>query len=496
MVDFPLHRYLVFTVFILFLNACTVGPNYTKPSVEIPSHYKEAPKGWKVATPQDEQDRGEWWKIFHDSELNSLEAQLNVANQNVIAAEANYRKACWLVKQARSNYFPTISGLSSLFYEKRTPGFSQPVESLLLNPSWEPDLWGKVRRLVESSTAEAEANSAQLAAIKLSSQASLAQFYLEMRTLDRLQIVLNSMVSSYQKSLQIAKQGYSSGHSARTDLIQAENQLESAKAQALHNGINRAKYEHAIAILIGKLPENLAIKPNPLIKPPPTIPSQIPSALLERRPDIAKVEREMAQANAQIGLAIAAYFPNLRLAANGGYLTNGYSPMQISPVRNFAFASVPVLYAPAKSWGIGATLTETLLDGGYRRATTQAARANYDNAVAHYRQTILSAFQEVEDDLVSLRILKQEAMNRVRAEKNARLSLKLIMAGYKSGMNSYTDVIIAQNNLYQAAKDNADVNGLRMAAAVGLIKALGGGWNGFQCCQPKKKIISKSIDKK
>ena len=490
MVNFLSRRCLVALV-ILFLNACTVGPNYTKPSVEIPSHYKEAPKGWKVATPRDEQDRGEWWKIFHDSELDSLEAQLNIANQNIIAAEANYRKACWLVKQARSNYFPTISGLSSFFYAKKTPGFPQPVESLLFTPSWEPDLWGKVHRLVESSTAFAEASTAQVAAIKLSSQASLAQFYFEMRTLDRLQIILESMVSSYQKSLQIAKKGYRSGHIAHTDMIQAENQLQATIAQAVHNGINRGQYEHSIATLIGKPPANFAIKANPLMKSPPAIPSQMPSALLERRPDIAKAEREITQANAQIGIAIAAYFPNLRIATNGGYLTKGYSPIQISPVRSFAFGAAPMLFPAAQSWGVGAALTETVFDAGFRRATTQAARANYDNAVALYRQTILSAFQEVEDDLVALRILKQEAINREHAEKNARLALKLIMDGYKSGMNSYTDVIVAQNILSQAAKDHADVNGLRMRAAVGLIKALGGGWDGLQYYQPKKKITSK-----
>lgn len=475
MVDF-LSRCCLGLTIILFFDACTVGPNYNRPPVEIPSHYKEAKTGWKIATPRDEEDRGEWWKIFHDSELNSLETKLNCANQNIIAAKANYRKASWLVEQARSNYFPTISGLGSIYREKPPPGVPRSVKSLLLNPSWEPDLWGKVHRLVESSAAFAEASAAQLAAIRLSAQASLAQYYFELRSLDRIQVILNSNVASYQKSLQIVRDGFRSGHAARTDVIQAEDQLEAAKAEALHNGINRGQYEHAIAILIGKPPANFAIKAKPLMRTPPTIPIEIPSALLERRPDVAKAERETAEANAQIGIAISAYFPNLRLSANGGLLTNGYGPIQISPVRNFALGNVPLLFAPARAWGVGAALTETLFDAGYRYATTQAARAHYDNTVALYRQTVLSAFQEVEDDLVALRILKKEAIVRERAEKAARLALKLIMDGYKSGMNSYIDIIVAQNILYQAEKNNADVNGLRMVATVGLIKALGGGW--------------------
>ncbi|WP_058393328.1 efflux transporter outer membrane subunit [Fluoribacter dumoffii] len=454
----------------LLSSSCTVGPNYVKPSMVIPAHYKEARKGWKVATPQDENIQGEWWTIFHDAELDALELLLNNANQTIIAAEANYRRACWLVNQARANYFPTVSGVASIIRQTTLPTLFPPhfkftetgtTDTLLLNSAWEPDIWGGVRRLVESKTAGAKANAALLAATRLSAQASLAQFYFELRTIDEDQALLDATVVNYQQALQIVKESFNSGHAAYSDVAQAQSQLETAKAQATHNGINRAKYEHAIAILIGKPPAYFSFKAKHLPLTPPRIPIQIPSALLERRPDVAQAERQVAQANAQIGIAISAYFPTLLLSASGGFQTNGFATL---------------LSAPTKSWAIGARLAETIFDAGYRKATKQAAYANYEATVASYRQTVLVAFQEVEDNLAALNILQSEATQQKQAEISARLALKLVMDGYKAGTNTYSDVILAQTNAYSAEKATIDVYGLRMTAAVGLIKALGGGW--------------------
>lgn len=482
--------YFLLIVIFTLLSGCSVGPNYVKPPVTTPATFKEArTSDWKPARPQDAANRGEWWKVFKDPQLNALEAQLNITNQNIINAEANYRQASALVDEARASFFPTLTGSLALTRQKQVSGSSsfistsssgststgsattsaQPggtirystTHSLILNASWEPDIWGSVGRTVEASRAGAESSAALLAVTRLSAQASLAQFYFELRALDTDQKILNNTVKDYQKSLTLTQHQYNSGIVARSDVIQAQTQLDTAKSQALNNGIARSQYEHAIAVLTGEPPANFAMSFQPLTATPPHIPLEIPSELLERRPDIAQAERLMAQANAQIGVATAAYFPTFTLNGAGTVVGSDYAHW-------FSF--------PSLAWSIGPQLAETFYDGGLRNATLAAAHATYDANVAAYRQTVLSAFQDVEDNLVSLRILKSQYVVQNQAAKDARLALKLMMNQYKAGIVPYSSVIVAQTTAYTAEKNAADVNGLQMTSAVGLIKALGGGW--------------------
>jgi NodT family efflux transporter outer membrane factor (OMF) lipoprotein len=455
----------------LSLSACTVGPDYVRPQATIPAHYKEAPKGWKIAQPQDMASRGAWWQIFNNPQLNSLEAQLTISNQTIAIAAAQYQQALALVDEARAAYFPTINSSVALTRQSSSSADSSTstkaskvsnAYSLLLNATWEPDLWGSVRRNVESTKANAEASAAQLAIVQLAAHAALAQYYFELRAVDKDQQLLNDTVNSYQSALKLTQNRYNAGVAGRADIVQAQTQLATAQAQAINNGINRAQYEHAIAVLIGQAPATFALTFKPLAATPPIIPSQIPSALLERRPDIAQAERQMAAANAQIGVAIAAYFPDLTLSASANF-----------PGSTLAHW----ISLPALAWAVGPQLAETLFDGGLRSATTKAARANYDASVANYRQTVLAAFQDVEDNLAALRILNAQAVVQNQAATSAQQALKLITNQYKAGIASYSDVIIAQTAAYSAEKSAADVNGLRMTTAVGLVKALGGGWN-------------------
>jgi NodT family efflux transporter outer membrane factor (OMF) lipoprotein len=484
-----------FFIFLLSLTlcACTVGPNYVRPNVNVPEKFKEAPKGWKTAEPKDTFYHGEWWKIFNDPELNSLELQLNNSNQSIATAEANYRQARALVDEARASYFPIVSASAALTRQiTRSSGSSSfqsttttdtngstnststssgsavsnkgtgTSHSVLLDATWEPDIWGAVRRSVEASTTGAEASDALLAATRLSSQATLAQTYYQLRTTDIAQHLLDQTVSDYKKSLALTQHRYASGVVARTDVVQAQSQLQSAQALAINNKLTRSKFEHAIAVLIGITPAELSLAPKNQILRPPKIPSAIPSSLLERRPDVAQAERLMAQANAQIGVAISAYFPTLSLSATATYAHSGYNN----------WFSVPGL-----NWALGPQLAQTIFDGGLRSATVAAARAGYDSTVASYRQTVLAAFQDTEDNLASVRLLKDEATVQRQAANSARLALKLVMNQYKSGTVAYSDVITAQTNSYNAEKIASDVVGTEMTSAVGLIKSLGGGWD-------------------
>ncbi|TAK78203.1 MAG: efflux transporter outer membrane subunit [Gammaproteobacteria bacterium] len=482
-----------FTVFLI--TSCEVGPDYVRPTVTTPVAFKEAKgnKDWKVAAPCDDKDRGEWWKIFHDPELNHLEDQLNHSNQTILNAAANYEEAKALVDEARANYFPTLVGTATLTREKQSSGSSSFVSSsttgtatstqtgtatstsgsspsnnistthsLVLDGTWEPDMWGSVRRSVEASQAGAESSAALLASTRLSQQASLAQYYFELRGIDTDQKILNDTVAGDQRSLALTRHQYKSGVAALADVVQAQSALEAAQAAAINNGITRAQYEHAIAVLIGVPPADFALLPSPSNIAPPAIPLEVPSALLERRPDIAQAERLMAQANAQIGVAIAAYFPTLTLNASATMNGQNYN-------RWFSM--------PNLGWSYGPQLAETILDGGLRKATVAASRATYQASVASYRQTVLTAFQDVEDNLASLRILKDEAVVQEKAVASARLALRLVINQYKSGTVPYSSVITAQLTAYTAEKNAADINYLRMTAAVGLIKALGGGWD-------------------
>jgi len=479
----------------IILTACAVGPDYKKPPIAIPTSFTESTKQWKQATPQDEQDRGTWWKIFHDNTLDALENQLNQCNQNIAVAFAQYQQARAIVDESRASFFPIVTGTMDITRQRTGSGSSSfistsstgttstgaastgvggggsthPVttsHTLGLDVSWEPDLWGSIRRTVEASEAGAESSAALLGNTRLSMQASLAQYYFELLALDKDQQILDHAVIDYQKALRLTQNRYKVGVAAQTDVIQAKTQLESAKALAINNKINRAQFEHAIAVLIDKPPEEFHIPAHPLNRLPPSIPINVPSTLLERRPDIASAERLMAEANAQIGIAIAAYFPTLTLSATASETHSNYSH----------WFSIPDL-----SWAIGPQLAETILDGGLRQATVAAARYNYNATVATYKQTVLAAFQEVEDNLVSLKNLQQEYYVQNKAAINARLSLELITNQYKAGTSAYSDVITAQTTAYNAEKTAADVAGLEMTSAVNLIKALGGGWENCDC---------------
>ncbi|WP_168795644.1 efflux transporter outer membrane subunit [Paraburkholderia aromaticivorans] len=459
------------------LAACAVGPDYKRPAAEIPASYKEAAPGWKVAQPADQQDRGDWWSIYEDPQLNPLEERLNTANQTVAQFAAAYRQARALVGEARAAYFPTIgasagatrsgngtsSGGNSTTATSRS-GVSNSF-NVQLDASWEPDLWGSVTRSVNSQKAGQQGAAADLANARLSAQATLAQTYFALRALDSTQKLLDDTVAAYQRSLQLTQNQYAAGVAARSDVIQAQTQLQSAQAAAIDNGVQRAQDEHAIAVLVGEPASTFSIPPMPLTATPPAVPSQMPSALLERRPDIASAERKAAAANEQIGVAIAAFFPSLTLSASGGFENSVFSQL---------------LTAPSRFWTLGPQLAATLFDAGLRQAKTDAARAAYDGDVATYRQTVLAAFQDVEDNLASQRILEQEIVVQRQAVDSARQALAIVTNEYKAGTVGYVNVLTAQTTAFTAEQKLENIAGQRMVSSVGLVKALGGGWDASQ----------------
>lgn len=475
----------------IFLTACTVGPNYVRPCAKVPPKFKEAPKGWKIARPNDNFNRGEWWRIFHDPQLNALECRLNISNQNIWLAYEQYQQARALVDEARAAYFPTITSTFNMQRQKnnissssssatsltssqnssnptsgvssgRSSGSAFTSESLALNASWVVDIWGSVRRNVEASKAGAQASFAALNLARLSAQATLAQTYFELRGLDGDQKLLNDTVASYKKVLNITLNEYKSGTVSEADVLQAKTQLENAQAQAVNVGILRGQYEHAIAVLIGEPASTFSIAFKPLKAKPPKIPLEIPSELLERRPDVAQAERLAAQANAQIGVAVAAFYPTLTLSGAGGI--NG-----IGSIGKW-------LSHPASSWAFGAQLAETIFEGGLRMATVRAAEANYRATVASYRQTVLAAFQNVEDNLVSLRILQQQENILEKAVADARHATQVTLNQYRAGTVVFSTVLLAETAQFTAEKNANDVRYLQMSSAAGLIQALGGGW--------------------
>ncbi len=380
--------------------ACSVGPDYVRPAVETPATYKEAGQ-WKIAQPRDDLRKGPWWETFNQPELNRLEEQVIVSNQNLAAAEAQYRQAQALVRQYRAGYFPTVTAGASVSRARASENIGALSGGSITNHyqlpvdlSWELDLWGKIRRSVESGQAQAQANAADLAAARLSAQAALAQNYFQLRVLDSQKTLYDQSVAALTKFLDLTRGRYANGVASRAELLQAETQLKTTQAQAIDLGIQRAQLEHAIATLIGTAPSDLSIPENGAIPVPPMIPVGVPSELLERRPDIASAERQAAAANARIGIAEAAYYPTLSLGAAAGWESTSVSKW---------------LTWPSRFWSVGPAVSETLFAGGLRRAQTEEARAAYDAAVAAYRQTVLAAFQEVEDNLAALRILEQEA---------------------------------------------------------------------------------------
>ncbi|WP_253273568.1 efflux transporter outer membrane subunit [Collimonas arenae] len=455
----------------LLLSACAVGPDYIRPATVAPIAFKEN-KDWKTATPKDQELHGKWWEIYQDPQLNALVEQVNISNQNLAQSEAQFRQAAALVQSARAAYLPTVSASVSATRSGgsrnsagSTTGSSSSVgNSFSLGPSvsWEPDLWGRISRTVEANQASAQASAADLQVARLSAQSTLAQDYLQLRVLDLQQTLLNDTVEAYQKSLQLAQNQYAVGVAAQSDVIQAQTQLKGAQAQALDNGVLRAQLEHAIALLTGQPASTFSITPAPLIAVLPDIPVGVPSTLLERRPDVSAAERQAAAANAQIGVAKAAYFPNLTLAASGGF--------QSSSFANW-------LTVPNRIWSLGPTLAATLFDGGARRAQSDQAIAAYDANVAAYRQAVLTSFQEVEDNLAALRILEQEAAVQGETVKFAHHAAELILNQYKAGTVSYSNVVTAQATAFNADLSALNIQNRRFAASVQLIKALGGGWD-------------------
>ena len=465
----------------LSLGACAVGPNYQRPAVAVPDAYKETPAGWKVAEPADGADRGAWWHAYGDARLDALVDQLDEANQTVAQYAAAYRQARALVGEARAAYFPTL-GLSATASRagqqltrsssgSTSTGSASSVSrvgntfSTSLDASWEPDLWGKVSRTVSAQEAGQQAAAADLANARLSAQATLAQTYFQLRALDAQQKLLDDTVQAYTQALKLTQNRYAQGVAARSDVLQAQTQLQSAQSAAVDNGVARAQDEHAIAVLVGQPASTFSIPPIPLDAEPPVVPVTLPSALLERRPDIAAAERKAAAANEQIGVAISAYFPSLTLSAQGGFESSVLSQL---------------FTLPSRFWTVGPTLAATLFDGGLRHAQTQAARAAYDQQVAVYRQTVLAAFQDVEDNLASQRILAQEIVLQREAVDSARQALAIVTNEYRAGTVDYVTVLTAQTTAFSAEQKLASLAGQRMVSSVGLVKALGGGWDATQ----------------
>ena len=458
---------------------CTVGPNYMRPTVMTPPSYKEA-DGWKKAEPRDDVPRGAWWEIFGDPRLNGLEAQVSISNQSLAAAEATYRQAVALVREARAAYFPTVTvgigyarsrssetvGLSfgsvGSSGVARSTGGSSNFFQLPVDVTWAPDLWGKVRRAVESSRAAAQASAGDLESARLSFQAELAQDYFQLRTLDADKRLLDQTVAAYEKSLELTRNRYASGVVSRADVVQAETQLKTTQAQAIDVGVQRAQLEHALALLIGQPASTFSLAAAPLGAAPPSIPTGVPSELLERRPDISAAERRVAAANAQIGVALAAFYPTVTLSASAGFESSSITQWLTWPSRFFA---------------VGPGISETAFDGGLRRAQTEQTRAANEASVATYRQTVLAAFQGVEDKLAALRILEDEARVQEEAVKSAQQSVTLTTNQYNAGTVSYLNVITAQTIALTNQITAVQIAGRQMTAAVLLIQALGGGWD-------------------
>lgn len=459
------------------LGACAVGPDYHRPSTPASASYKETPAGWKVAEPSDHADRGPWWAIYDDPRLASLIETLNANNQTIAQFDAAYRQARALVGEARAAYFPTLgltagaSRSGQQLSRSGTLGSTGAVSTVgntfdvTLDASWEPDLWGKVSRTVAAQEAGQQGAAADLANARLSAQATLAQTYFQLRALDATQKLLDDTVAAYTQALKLTQNQYAQGVVARSDVIQAQTQLQSAQASAIDNGVARAQAEHAIASLLGQSASTFSLPSIPLDAEPPAVPVDVPSALLERRPDIAAAERRAAAANEQIGVAMSAYFPSLTLSAQGGFQSSVLSKL---------------FTLPSRFWSVGPELAATLFDGGLRRAQTEAARAAYDQQVAVYRQTVLGAFQEVEDDLASQRILAREIVVQRQAVDSARQALAIVTNEYKAGTVGYVNVLTAQTTAFAAEQKLANLAGQRMVSSVGLVKALGGGWNAAQ----------------
>ena len=487
---------------LLLAMGCTVGPKYVRPPVPSPPAYKEIPpaaaKGselWRATQPRDGTNRGNWWKVFNDPQLNDLEEKASSSSQEIAAAADNFLAARALVRESRSQYFPTVTANPSILNSRPSPGQFGGVRagsvsgigltvksytnySLPFDASWEPDFWGHIRSTVRANIYAAQASAADLANVRLTVQAELAADYYELRAQDSLKELFDSTVTAYQDALNLTRAQYIAGLGSDESVAQAEAQLKAAQAQDTNLGILRAQYEHAIAVLIGQPASSFSLGPNALAANPPAIPPVIPSELLERRPDIAAAERSVAQANAEIGVAKAAYFPTILLTASGGF---GNS----SAANWFTW--------PSRFWSVGPSLAETIFDAGLRKATVQQYRATYDQTVANYRQTALTAFQQVDDNLAALRILSQDIDQQGAAVQAAQRSLQEAEVRYKAGLDPYLNVITAQTILLTNQQAAVNFRMQQMVASVQLIKALGGGWDSSQI-PLEKEVGSKTQD--
>ncbi len=460
----------------LLMSGCMVGPKYARPAVtaapafieQPPQAFTESP-GWKQSQPAETTLRKDWWKLFGISQLDALEEQVDPSNQTLKAAEARFRQARALIQVNRANLYPTISTGPSITTNRLST--NNPTGTLRgdygqytlpIDVNYELDAWGRVRRSVAAAREETQASAADLETIRLSLHAELAIDYFELRALDSQKQLLDETLVAYQRALELTENRYRGGLSAKAEVAQARTQLETTRAQDIGVGVSEASYQHAIAVLMGRNPESLALEPMPLEWAPPVIPTGVPAQLLERRPDIAAAERRTAEANEQIGIAKAAFFPQLMLTAVGGFLGN---------------TPVDWLNWPSRFWAVGPTLAQTLFDAGRRRAQSESAGAAYDEAVATYRQTALTAFQEVEDNLATLRVLEQQQEAQLVAVQAAKQSLDLSMERYKGGLVTYLEVITAQSIDLQDESAEVDILRRRLEASVLLIKALGGGWD-------------------
>lgn len=454
----------------IFAAGCMVGPNYVRPSAPVSANYKEN-SNFALAQPSAAIAKGTWWEIYNDPHLNSLEGQIDSSNLTLAAEQERFEQARAAVRITRSGLYPTASGglsvsrdvvsqnrpLASAGSANSYADFSIPVDA-----SYEPDVWGRVRRSVEASRSEAQATSADLATVSLSLHAELALDYFALRGLDAQKQLLDSTVISYQKALDLTQTRYRGGLASAVDVAQARTQLESTRAQAIDVEVQRAQFEHAVAVLVGKPPAEFALPQLPLTTPPPNVPVGLPSELLQRRPDIAAAERRVEEANANIGVARAAYFPTFTLGATGGFESTAIGTL---------------LQGPSGFWSLAGQAAEVLFDGGARRGASEQAKSAYNEAVDNYRQTILSASQDVEDNLAALRVLQEEAQTQHDAVLAAQHSLSLSETRYRGGVTNYLEVTTAQTAALANEVTAVNLLSRRLSASVLLVKAIGGGWD-------------------
>jgi NodT family efflux transporter outer membrane factor (OMF) lipoprotein len=483
----------------LLLTGCRVGPVYHAPTATTqtpPAAYKESPSqaqdsgDWKVAQPQDAMLRGKWWEIYNEPELNDLEEKLNIDNQNIKVYFQNFMEARTLISQARAQLYPTLTTTPSFTRSRAsgnlgntangniTGGQQSSITSLPLTASWEPDLWGKVRNFIREEQYNAQLSAADLENERLTEQATLAEVYFEIRGQDALEALYQSTVDADRKAYDIAKSGYDAGVTDQITVVEAQNTLQNAQSALTNLGVARAQDEHAIAMLIGANPSGFSLPVKALKATPPPIPIGIPSQLLERRPDIAAAERSMAAANAQIGIAIAAFYPNLTLSAEGG--------LESSTMKH-------LFDWPSRFWSVGPSVSETIFDAGLRRATVNQYIATYNADVASYRQTVLVAFQQVEDYLAAVRILSKQIQQQQAAVESAKKYLELETGRYDTGIDPYVDVVTAQTTLLTDQQSLASLHTQQMTASVQLVEALGGGWDRSQL--PSPADVSKKMGK-